>query len=119
MTSAYLIDPLARTITIVERGDKTSLSPVYALLHCRGVERYALGGGDLLYVDEQPPAGGGAFVCHLYPDTSFIGRALWIGSSAEGEEADPDVSLDIAAESIVFVSGDFLNESPVDDRSAA
>ncbi|MDR5739196.1 MULTISPECIES: hypothetical protein [unclassified Caballeronia] len=75
-----------------------------------------MGGGDLLYVGQQRPAGGGAFVCHLYPDTSFIGRALWVGSSAAGEEVDPDMPLDVASETIVFVSGDYLDQSPGDDR---
>jgi hypothetical protein len=115
MGSAYLIDPLARTVTIVERGDSTSLSPVYELLHCRAVERYALGGGDLLYVDQHHPAGGGAFVCSFYPDISFIGRALWVGSSARGEEADPDMALDVAAAMIVFTSGQHLEEA-LDNR---
>ncbi len=89
MGSAYLIDPLARTVTIIEREDRASLSSVYALLKCASVARYSLGGGDLLYVDEHRPAGGGAFTCKLYPDTAFFGRALWVGSSAAGEEKPP------------------------------
>lgn len=108
LNSANLIDPLARTVTLVDRGDRNSLAPVYALLDCKYVDGYQLGdtGPDVLYVDEYQREGRGAFACSRIPAPLIVGRALWVGSTADGEEADPDTPLAIASRCIVFLEDD-------------
>ncbi|SAL03028.1 hypothetical protein AWB78_06483 [Caballeronia calidae] len=72
----------------------------------RNVEAYSLAnvaGGDMLYVDETPHQGRGAFYCSLFPHATFNGRALWAGCRIEdGEEVDPHTPLEVASHSIKF-----------------
>ncbi|MCG7401983.1 MULTISPECIES: hypothetical protein [Caballeronia] len=105
MNKAYLIDPLARTVTLIDRGDRDSLAPAYRMLDCQYVEDYALAdaGRDTLYVDEYQHRERGALICHLFPHAAFVGRALLIGATADGEEADPETPLKARCAATHFV----------------
>lgn len=122
MSTAYLIDPAARTVTEVERGPLDSLAPVYALLGCQYVEgvRLLQAEGDYLYVDEEGTfkADNPVFICRLYPGQVLTGRALWIGGPRpytpdadgndphDGEETPPRSTLAYARAHIVFFNPD-------------
>ncbi|WP_250532455.1 hypothetical protein [Caballeronia sp. ATUFL_F1_KS39] len=60
----------------------------------------------MLYVDENQHIERDAFVCSRYPAPFFAGRALWVGSTDDGDEVDPETSLAIASRCIVFLERD-------------
>lgn len=79
-----------------------------ALLGCSHVDGHGLGqtDGDTLYVDENQHIERGALVCSRYPTPFFTGRALWVGSTDDGDEVDPETPLSIASRCIVFLERD-------------
>jgi hypothetical protein len=107
---AYLIDPFARNVTRVERtaerGTRAELDELYTLLDCDTVEaiRPHNADSDMLYVDENgkmrdPLA---FFLCRLWPHEPLTGRALWVGTTPEGDDADPACTLEYVRAHIVW-----------------
>ena len=75
-----LIDPKAKTVTTCEVDDETPLQSLYTLMRCSIVEQVALGGGDILLVDEEGkleyPNKDGYFTIALIPENIFAGCAI-------------------------------------------
>lgn len=105
-TNAFLIDPFERTITAVDRGRFDSLATVYTLLDCRTVDAVRLlnSGRDSIYVDDNglDREGQAMFFCRLFPYQWLPGRGLWIGTTARGNDAAPEMTLDYARAHIVW-----------------
>jgi hypothetical protein len=115
----YLIDPFARTVTQVERTAETSrerLQEIYALTQCATVDaiRPENSQGDVMYVDDDGLERDeqAFFFCRLFPYQAIAGRALWTGTTPQGNDRDPrstlahviahTVWLDPAADRVVF-----------------
>ena len=106
---AYLIDPVAKTVTEVQHDE--SNEALYTLLDCRCYEinyrAVGLSRGDALYVDQEPylrpnPDKRGAFVIKGQPQP-MIGRGLISGHTADGEMCDPRTSRRKVRDLIVFL----------------
>jgi hypothetical protein len=111
MTKAYLIDPFAREVHAVELKSRPStheeLHEIYALIECSALESvhpYDVD-GDLIYIDEDGKINGkeqAYFMCRLWPHDALAGRALWIGSTSGGDNADPTSALEYVRDHIVW-----------------
>lgn len=96
---AYLIDPVARTVTEVDYDG--SLEQAYKLTGCNMIEQAHLSDGNVLLVDEE-----GLFKSNLYfiIDTypqPLAGRALMVGKAMHWKKA-PSVSLAEVQRSVQF-----------------
>ena len=110
-TTAYLIDPWTRTVDAVERTavDAPSvLREIHSLMHCDYIQAVRLHNtdSDVMYLDEDgylkyPQA---FFRCRLWSDQAVAGRALWVGTTAEGGDASPSTPLDDVRAHIVWGS---------------
>jgi len=112
-TAAYLIDPFACEVRHVELASEAStfdeLHEIYALLDCGIIEAVAPlnAGTDMMYLDEEgkckrPPLARG-FLCRLWPHDVIVGKALWIGSTAEGDNCTPQMTIDYVREHVVWM----------------
>jgi hypothetical protein len=111
MTIAYLIDPFARGVRRVELASEPStfdeLHEIYALLDCEVIESAHPynAGRDLMYIDENGKINGHAqefFVCRLWPHDAIAGKALWIGATPDGNNTDPEMTIDYVRDHIVW-----------------
>jgi hypothetical protein len=100
--SAYLIDPWTRTVERVERtaaDPSGELHEIYSLMQCDCIEavRPHNAGSDLLYVDEDGKLKDAQafFFCRLWPQEPLAGRALWVGTTPDGDDASPTMPLDM------------------------
>jgi hypothetical protein len=111
MTKAYLIDPFVCEVKPVELhsepGTFDELHDIYALIDCEHIESVHPynAGGDLMYIDEDGKINGKAqeyFMCRVWPHDALAGKALWIGSDTEGNNADPEMTIDYVRDHIVW-----------------
>ena len=105
---AYLIDPVARTVTDIEvdeTNDHAMLMSLYAHMQCVTLEAVnpLNAGHDVIYLDENGkfhPTG--SFFCRLWPHDLLTGRAIWIGCDGKGGNCAPEMSRDYVAAHIVW-----------------
>lgn len=111
MTRAYLIDPFERAVRAVTLmsapGSFDELHAMYALLDCEDLEavRPYNAGNDALYMDERGKIKGKAqqyFLCRLWPNDVIAGKALWCGVTPDGNNTDPEVTIDYVRDHIVW-----------------
>ncbi|RZF26488.1 hypothetical protein EVC45_27565 [Paraburkholderia sp. UYCP14C] len=107
--TAYLIDPWTRTVKAVERTavDVSSvLQEIYCLMHCDYIQAVHLhdAGSDVMYLDEDGywKDAQAYFHCRLWSDQTVAGRALWVGKTADGDDASPSTPLDYVRSHIVW-----------------
>ncbi|CAB3758708.1 DUF3846 domain-containing protein [Paraburkholderia humisilvae] len=115
-TTAYLIDPFEGEVRLVQLGSDTGtfdeLHELYALLECGIVEAVVPenSGSDVMYVDEEgklrKPALMCGFVCSLWPHDVIVGKALWIGSTSDGNNCAPEMTIDYVREHVVWMRRD-------------
>lgn len=103
---AYLIDPIAKTITVVEHAG--GLESIYAHLQCGMVDAIRLPTGDAIYIDDEgllaaDPEAAGFFAVNGHPHP-VAGRGLVVGTTSEGDDADPAASLVEITNNIRFLS---------------
>lgn len=100
---AYLIDPTARTVTEVEHDG--SLESVYRLTNsaCVAAARFNRL-GDFVYVDEDASAQPSDFFTIPGLPEPLAGRGLVLGGGADGQDAEPAVSLAELREVVGFAS---------------
>jgi hypothetical protein len=109
-THAYLIDPFAcevRHVELVDDPDSDEgLHAIYALLDCAIIEAVVpeSAGTDVLYVDEEGKAKEHAcgFFCRLWPYEVLLGKALWIGSTVEGDTCAPSMPISYVRDHIIW-----------------
>jgi hypothetical protein len=108
---AYLIDPWTRTVEAVERTavDAPSvLQEIHSLMHCDYIQALRLhdAGSDVMYLDEDGyrKDARAYFHCRLWSDQTVAGRALWVGKTADGDDASPSTPLDHVRAHIVWGS---------------
>ena len=106
---AYLIDPFAMTITEVERTaapGNDSLREIYKLIDCDTITavRPENAKDDVMYVDDEGlfKSEQAYFMCRLWPYQAIAGRALWVGTKANGNDASPKVTLEYVQAHIVW-----------------
>jgi hypothetical protein len=116
---AYLIDPVARAVTVIEveaKSDDAMLASLYEHMQCTDVEGvFPLNAeADMLYVNEYGKYGPkGFFYCRLWPHDTLTGRAVWIGRDGKGGHRAPAMSLDYVAAHIAWNDGpDFTHLAP-------
>lgn len=116
---AYLIDPVAKTVTEVETtGRFDGPDGVYQHTKCGQVESFPLNReGDHVYMDEEATYNGalhkyGAFVVtHGDQSRPFIGYGLVLGDSGHGHERAPRISLADMEKMVSFPSLDELRRN--------
>jgi hypothetical protein len=99
--TAYLIDPWTRTVKEVERTAVDApgvLREIHSLMHCAYIQAVRLhnAGSDVMYLDEDGHVKDtqAFFHCRLWSDQAVAGRALWVGTTADGDDASPATPLD-------------------------
>ncbi|MBF3577472.1 hypothetical protein ISF62_18305 [Burkholderia pseudomallei] len=104
----YLIDPYARTVSegeLAALNELDLLRSIYALLKCETIEavRPLNSGVDIMYVDEDGLAGEqqAFFFCRLFPQV-IAGRALWIGTTPDGGNCSPEMTLEYVRDHVVW-----------------
>ncbi|MCX6218370.1 hypothetical protein [Spirosoma sp.] len=85
---AFLIDPDAETITVVEQN---GLEDIYKLLDCRRITTAAIGADDVIYLDDEildadPLPASFMFGSNPAP---MVGKGLCVGSDDEGNDDVP------------------------------
>lgn len=109
-THAYVIDPFAcqvRRVELVDDPDTDEgLNAIYALLDCGIVEAVVpeSAGTDVMYVDEEGKAKNitCGFFCRLWPHDVILGKALWIGSTLDGDTCAPAMTIDYVRQHIIW-----------------
>ena len=101
---AYLIDPLAKTVTAIEHDG--TLQHIYRQLNCQLIDAVRLDEGDTVYIDDEgacyePMAENGVFNLKGYPSPLF-GRGMVLGSNDEGVSVEPKISLAAMTAMTVF-----------------
>jgi hypothetical protein len=113
MRTAYLIDPFAREVTRVtletQAGSAAELEEIYRLLDCGIIEAVTPvnAQGDVIFVDEEGKVANSRrtqqyFLCRLWPYEPLAGKALWIGSTPNGEVVSARSELSYVAGHIVW-----------------
>ena len=100
ITFAYLIDPKSKAVTRVDFDG--SMPKLYELLECSMFEMVALPAGDCMCLDEEGLLHGPFHAFSLIGrlDQRFAGRGLVVGSTRDGEFADPRVTMGVLADNI-------------------
>jgi hypothetical protein len=114
---AFLIDPIARTITEVvhdREGRDGGLRDIYRLLGCDLVDVVRMNDGDGIYVDDegllkQPDPNSFWAMPELYGEVAaWTGKGLVLGSDAQGDSTEPKITLDELKRIVVFLTPDQL-----------
>jgi hypothetical protein len=101
---AFLIDPIAKTITEVvhNRGNsgRDALHDIYMHIGCTCVDAVRMDDGDTIYVDDegllkQPNPNSFWALPELYAEQAcWTGKGLVLGSDGQGDTIEPKVTLD-------------------------
>jgi hypothetical protein len=114
---AFLIDPVAKTITEVEHktdGKDGGLRDIYTLLGCDLIDIVRMRDGDGAYVDDEgllksPSPDSFWAMPELYGEVAaWTGKGLVLGSDAKGVSTEPKITLDELKRIVVFLSPDQL-----------
>jgi hypothetical protein len=114
---AFLIDPIAKTITEVEHkteGEDGGLHDIYRHIGCDLVDVVRLQDGDGIYVDDEgllksPSPDSFWAMPELYgEEAAWTGKGLVLGSDAKGDSTEPKITLDELKRIVVFLVPDQL-----------
>src|SRR5262249_13895803 len=113
MTTAILIDPERRSISLVELPQEQSLDAMRKLIGCEGMDYTVIDDmRDTIWVDGLALERGErtfAFKLSISPDP-FAGRAIIVGADAWGREADPYISCEFLEDDIDWL-GEIVPET--------
>jgi hypothetical protein len=115
---AFLIDPIAKTITEVEHDLGSdhfdALKDIYRHIGCDLVDVVRLQDGDGIYVDDEgllksPSPDSFWAMPELYgEEAAWTGKGLVLGSDAKGDSTEPKITLDELKRIVVFLVPDQL-----------
>lgn len=105
-TKAYLINPFTNSVTTVNLDG--TLDTIYRHMDCKTIDAVYLKATEALYIDDE-----GLFKAHdeqaffalpgWYPGI-LAGKALWIGTTPDGEDASPTTNRDVVESLVAWIN---------------
>lgn len=104
-TQVYLIDPFAKTVTETSLDRRLGLKDIYRLMECSTIDAVRFHDrSDVIYVDDNGLYADDQrfFKVEGYPQP-LAGKALYVGTTEEGEDCAPTLTLDQVQYMIEFM----------------
>lgn len=104
-TQVYLIDPFAKTVTETSLDRRLGLKDIYRLMECSTIDAVRFRDrSDVIYVDDNGLYADDQrfFKVEGYPQP-LTGKALYVGTTEEGEDCAPTLTLEQVQYMIEFM----------------